>query len=410
METKTLGLFMSPATLNDRNTMRGVVDFVQGRPDWRLDPRCGVFCLPWDVASRKYDEKEKLLRRWRGAGVVTDVWDEREYRLLARKRNPSVNIISRVETPRLAAVVPDNRAIGRQAARFFLELGARQFACLLRQELFHDRERSVGFTEELNSAGFACQIIELRGNRVSPFDATIQSQVIRVLKSLVFPLGLFASHDSLGILALESCRHLGAQVPDQVSVLGVGNAELQCEMGRPPLSSISLRGRETGLLAGRLLDQIITGEAERDTKILLPAAEIIKRRSTDFLAIEDEIVREAVKFIRSRFVFPITVEDVTARACTSRRTLDSRFVKALGRTPFQEICRLRIGRAEELLVNSREQIATIAMKSGFGSISTFNRLFFETTGSTPRQYRGRTAASRDDVTGRADFDQRCKQR
>ncbi len=48
---------------------------------------------------------------------------------------------------------------------------------------------------------------------------------------------------------------------------------------------------------------------------------------------------------------------------------------------------VRIGRACEMLVNSRKKIAEIALNCGFRNLSHFHRVFKESTGATPLQIR-----------------------
>jgi LacI family transcriptional regulator len=71
----------------------------------------------------------------------------------------------------------------------------------------------------------------------------------------------------------------------------------------------------------------------------------------------------------------------------SRRALEQRFQKALGRTPKEEILRLQIDRAKQLLRETTLRIEQIAGKSGFASFKYFARAFRRETGQTPRVYR-----------------------
>ena len=55
--------------------------------------------------------------------------------------------------------------------------------------------------------------------------------------------------------------------------------------------------------------------------------------------------------------------------------------------PAEEIRLSRMRRAQYLLVNTSEQILSVALRSGFRSVSGFDRSFRERTGLTPREYR-----------------------
>ena len=73
------------------------------------------------------------------------------------------------------------------------------------------------------------------------------------------------------------------------------------------------------------------------------------RRSTDMLAVEDADLAAAVRFIREHACDGITVADVVGKLPLSRRVLESRFERVLGRTPHAEILRVRLERVKQLL-------------------------------------------------------------
>ena len=58
--------------------------------------------------------------------------------------------------------------------------------------------------------------------------------------------------------------------------------------------------------------------------LLGPPRGVAPRQSTDMLAIEDEEVAAAIRFIRENAVKGITVQDVLARAVRSPSTLERR--------------------------------------------------------------------------------------
>ncbi len=56
-------------------------------------------------------------------------------------------------------------------------------------------------------------------------------------------------------------------------------------------------------------------------------------------------------------------------------------------TPVEYLNTLRIEKAKELLVGNKENILSIALKCGFGSLSTFYETFKKQVGTTPNKYR-----------------------
>ena len=63
------------------------------------------------------------------------------------------------------------------------------------------------------------------------------------------------------------------------------------------------------------------------------------------------------------------------------------FRRATGATPRQYLIQARLRRAAERLVASRQPITGVALDSGFGDISTFNRRFRSVFGVSPRRFR-----------------------
>jgi LacI family transcriptional regulator len=83
------------------------------------------------------------------------------------------------------------------------------------------------------------------------------------------------------------------------------------------------------------------------------------------------------------------VSDVLAHMAMSRGSLQQRMKQVMGRTIHQEIHRVRLERAKELLVNSDLAVKQVATQSGFASVQYMTRVFGYATGETPAGYRRR---------------------
>ena len=73
----------------------------------------------------------------------------------------------------------------------------------------------------------------------------------------------------------------------------------------------------------------------------------------------------------------------------SRRALERGFKRNIGRTVHQEILRLRLERAKELLDRTEMQLPEIAARCGFSYPSKLSAVFKRETGMTPTDYRRR---------------------
>ena len=114
---------------------------------------------------------------------------------------------------------------------------------------------------------------------------------------------------------------------------------------------------------------------------------IVERQSTDVLATEDREVAAGLRFIRENVTAGIQVGDVADIVALSRRALQQRFRRALGRSVHDEIKRSRIDHMARMLVNTNRPIGEIARALQCTEVKNIARYFRERTGLTPAQYR-----------------------
>lgn len=97
---------------------------------------------------------------------------------------------------------------------------------------------------------------------------------------------------------------------------------------------------------------------------------------------------EAVRrFMDESFDRPIGLADMTRVAGVSREHLCRRFKQHTGLTPIAYLNDRRLQHAMWLLRTTREPITAIALASGFGDLTYFNRRFKAATGGTPTAFR-----------------------
>jgi LacI family transcriptional regulator len=92
-------------------------------------------------------------------------------------------------------------------------------------------------------------------------------------------------------------------------------------------------------------------------------------------------------FIRDHAGDGIHVDDVVASVRISRATLERRFRDSIGRSPAEEIVRIRMKRTKLLLAETDYKLRTVASLAGFGSSSQLVTAFKRITGFTPGEYR-----------------------
>ncbi len=80
----------------------------------------------------------------------------------------------------------------------------------------------------------------------------------------------------------------------------------------------------------------------------------------------------------------------------SRRILEGRFKKLVGRTPHEEILRVQIDRAKVLLAETELPMAQIAERAGFAHVEYFSAVFKREAGSPPSRYRAQNRGRQGD--------------
>jgi AraC-like DNA-binding protein len=92
-------------------------------------------------------------------------------------------------------------------------------------------------------------------------------------------------------------------------------------------------------------------------------------------------------FIAQFYTRPLKVEDVAANVGLHPNYAMSPFRQAIGSTLVGYITQHRILHAQRLLATTDARITSVALTSGFSSMSRFNAAFLERCGCSPRQFR-----------------------
>ena len=209
------------------------------------------------------------------------------------------------------------------------------------------------------------------------------------ISALPKPCGVMACNDVIGLRVLDVCRLLGTRVPEEVAVVGVDNDELLCELADPPMSSVDQDVERIGREAASLLDRMMAGKPFSEAPRFIEPKGVVRRASSDVVAIEDPALARALRLLRSRPGERIPVADLARSAALSRRELERRFRSALGRSPAQEVTRCRLAHARSLLGETDEPLERVAERSGFRYQPHFSAWFKKHHGETPGAYRSR---------------------
>ncbi|MFA6961224.1 MAG: substrate-binding domain-containing protein [Opitutaceae bacterium] len=288
-----------------------------------------------------------------------------------------------------AAIDVDHEQISRLAADYLSGLGFRRFlgfACK-RVEPVVTRIRSFkkyvvaqgGVVGELYLDSWAEQIV------VDPRDA--RARVSRAIRKHGLPLAVYAPEDIYADIFIQVALDLGYRIPEDIAVLGVNNSREVCECCRVPISSIDVNHSRIGYEGARLLDGLMRGEALVQTQVSIPPLTIEKRRSTDDTGESDRAVSAIRHYIREHFAERISLKTVLQDLRVSRSTAFAHFTRATGHPIGQEIMRVRMEHACNLLINSDYKIEVVALMSGYENASAFGRIFKQLYHQTPSDFR-----------------------
>lgn len=369
-----------------RGIVRGLVRYSGEHGHWRtyFEPR-GL-----------NDPPPPWLKSWQGHGIVARIENRRMAQAIADSGLPVVNLRGTIPDLRFPFIGADNDQVARLAAEHLLNRGLQHFAfCGPRRGLHpgYDRRR-IRFVGLIEQAGWRCDSLETGSLHQCRNWQRQQDSIADWLASLPRPVGIMTCNDDYGLRVLNAAQRVGVMVPEEAAVLGVDNDPYLCTLAIPPLTSVDINSEETGYRAAALLDEMMSGANPPAQPPETEPRGVVIRRSTDVLAVDDPYVARTVRFIRDNACQGISARDVLKRVPLSRSTIEARVKEVLGRTIHQEIRRVRVDKAKELLITTELPIKQIARLAGLGTVQYLTRVFHAETGYTPATYRRQRGAGK----------------
>lgn len=364
----------------DRGILDGIAAYVREGANWLV-----------------YVEEEKQQRipdllDWKGDGLIVNFDDKVVAKSVQGIRKPIVGLgggSGWFDPQRgIPYVDTDNEAIGRLAAEHLLERGLKNFAfCGYPPTKTNDwlTRRLKGFQERLARDGFRCDVFHGR-HRTAHRWGQVQCELQKWLAALPKPVGIMGCYDWRARHVLQVCTTMGLRVPDDVAVIGVDNDNV-CDLATPPLSSVEQGRFQIGYQAAALLDQLMRGQRPKQLRLCVPPVGIVRRQSTDLMYVADKQVASALRLIREQACQGLQSERVAEAVQLSRSTLDRRFRECIGRLVDEEIRRVRLTRAQELLARTELPLRVIARQAGYGSEQYLSAVMRSACGCTPGEYR-----------------------
>ena len=378
-----VAILVETSSFYGRGLLHGILSYVRKRGPWTVY-----------IAEQSPVDAPEWLRNWKGDGIIARVETPQIYEAVMKTGARVIDLSATRSQRDIPYVGTDDTATAKLAAKHLLERGFKHFGYCGDERYNWSYWRAVPFTQAIADAGYRCSTFQ--GG--APHGPTIVStweeekELTTWLQGLPRPAGVLACNDFRGWQLLEICRRIGRTVPDELAIIGVDNDELLCELSTPPLTSIELDTFRSGYEGARMLDQWMSGT--RPTKLLrVKPLRVITRQSTDVLTVPDADISEAIRFIRDHACEGINVEDILKTIPLSRRVLEHRFKKLLGRTPHDEILRVQFQRVVEFLTETDLSLYEVAERSGFRYPEYLSTAFKRRFGMPPKKYREMHARS-----------------
>lgn len=384
MRRRSVALLIETSNAYARGLLEGIVSYTRTHDSW------SIYLPEQERGARPPD----WLARSRIDGIIARIETDEIADTIRDRNVPTIDVSAARRVPSIPWVETDDAEIARMAVEHLLERGFRSLAYCGEPDFNWSEWRREHFERIAAEHGCDCRVFR-SVSRDSP-DYSWQAEQKRMaawVRRLPKPTGVLACYDIKAQQLLDVCRGIDVAVPEELAVLSVDDDALLCNLCDPPLSSIAPDAHKTGYTAASLLDQLMSGTAAPDEAFLIPPLGIEARQSTDTLAVDDPDIAAALHFIRENACSGINVSDVVRQTNLSRRVLESRFSKLLGRTPHAEITRLRIDRVKRLLVETDLPLAGIAARTGYRHVEYLTVAFGKSVGMAPSGYRREFAAS-----------------
>ena len=365
-----------------RKLLKGIVDYSRTKEQW-------VICRmpPAYKAQIGIPGVVRFAKDWGADAVIGQFEETDDVGLFAKNGIAAVAQDFKKRFTSIPNITADYIGTGRMAARFYIDRGFRNFGFFGFNHVCWSDERLEGFRREVEEAGFGDSFYPYNLQDIDHLWYYERDKMAEWLRIIPKPIGIMACDDNQGNNLIEACHSAGVKIPSEVSVMGVDNDELLCNLGSTTMSSISVDIEEGGWKTAELIERMVSFPGAPVEDVVLNPVKIVGRMSTAAFATDDDQIQKAVQFIHRNYQKKISVKDVTAEVALSRRLLERRFKSVTGQTIYQYITDLKIKHFSEMLLNTGDQVINIALSLGENDTKSIARRFKQLYGCTPHEWR-----------------------
>jgi len=331
------------------------------------------------------------------SGIVERIKEWKIEAVIAQWEYEGVDFLDQLDIPvflqsyrnisgRFSKISGDYIGAGVMAAQFFAKRHFKNFAFYGNKNFFWSKARAEGYRREVE---------RIRGNYYYFESELLDSmqwsrehvELDNWLQGLPKPVALFACDDNFALQVSEMCKVNNINIPDELSLLGVDNDELICNLSHPSISSIVTDDENGGYQTGKMLQNLILNKNNIPFNINIDPVRIELRQSTEKYNISDSYVKTVLNYIHENIRLNISIDELTAIVPLSRRNLEKKFREATGTSVHQFILDKKVDLISTELLTTDKGLLDIAIETGFNDVRNVYRIFKKYTGYTPVSFR-----------------------
>ncbi|KXI27374.1 XylR family transcriptional regulator [Paraglaciecola hydrolytica] len=378
----SISLLFNANKVYDRQVIEGIGHYLQSSK------------VDWDV----YLEEDFLARlehieEWGGDGIIADFDDPAIQSALLNAKVPVIGIggsySNDEDYPDVPYVATDNFEVVKAAYEHLKKKGLERFAFYGFPADQNHRwavERERAMVKLCKADGYDCSIYRGHPTRPETWQYTM-NRVTDWIQGLPNPVGIVSVTDARARHLLQACEHIGKLVPDSISIVGIDDDDIARYLSRISLSSVTQGCFDMGFQAAKLLHRHLDNPNLKNKRVLVPPAGVSERQSTDFKALKDPYVIQAMHYIRQNACRGIKVEQVLDYVGVSRSNLEQRFREERGHSIHTEIHNEKLAKACKLLAEESMSTNDVAQVCGYPSLQYMYAVFKKHYDKTPREFR-----------------------
>ncbi len=331
------------------------------------------------------------------SGIVERVYEWKIDAVIAQWEYEEVDFLEQLNVPvflqnyknsdnRFSKIAGDHKKVGAMAAQFFQERGYTKFAYYGNKDFFWSKERGEGYLQEVQ---------KIKGDFFYFESAVLDDmqwgkshiELNDWLLSLPKPIALLACDDNFALQVSEMCKVNDINIPDEISLMGVDNDELICNLSHPSITSILTDDEKGGYTTGKMLHHAIKHRDNTPFNIIIEPIRIELRQSTEKYNISNKYVAQVIDYIKENITSGLSINELAGIVPLSRRNLEIKFKEATGFPIYQFILDKKVDYITNELLTTDKDLLDIAIEVGFDDVRNVYRIFKKKTGYTPMEYR-----------------------